>query len=74
MAHEKCERCGTIKAYICHNCGARLHPYYSGTLSGGGVAPWWRDDEDEMRCKADIPMDPCKGLLHYPTSQEPSDA
>lgn len=61
MTYEKCERCGTIKAYLCHHCGARIHPYYSGTLSGGGVMPWWRDDDDSMKCGE---------VLHYPTSQE----
>ena len=64
MEFEKCERCGTIRAFTCHNCGTRIHPYYSGTLSGGGVVPWWYDDDDIMNsCD--------EGHLHYPIGQEP---
>jgi hypothetical protein len=66
MSYEMCERCHTIKAFICHNCGARLHPYYSGTLSGGGIAPWWHDDDDSIRCEG--------GSIHGPTSREPMES
>ena len=59
---EKCSRCGTIKAFTCKDCGKRIHPYYSGTLSGGGIAPWWHDDEDEIHCD--------EGVLHHPISED----